>query len=76
MEQLQAQKDEEENFMRLFKACFPQIISVFQHDPAQHIAVNCAGCRWSNNFVGNGYGKAKTIRNSTNGKNPNKNHTP
>ena len=72
LKELIREKEKEEEFIRLFRVCFDSIIRIIQSDPAQRIAVNCAGCRWSNNFVGNGYGKATTIRNSTNGRNPNK----
>lgn len=62
----QAEKEKEDEFMRLFKACFNRIIDVFLHDPAEHIAVNCAGCRYANR-IDLGYAKPKTIRSETNG---------
>lgn len=69
LKKMNNERAEEEEFMRLFKRCFPQIIQVFQNDPAQHIAVNCAGCRYSNR-VELGYGKATTKRTPTNGRRP------
>lgn len=55
-----------EEFMRLFRACFKEIIEEFQYDPMQRIAVNCAGCKFANR-VDLGYGKCQTIRSETNG---------
>ena len=66
LKQMKQEQMAEDEFMRLFVKCFPRIIKVFQNDPAQHIAVNCAGCRYSNR-VELGYGKATTKRSATNG---------
>ena len=52
--------------MQLFRECFNEIIHKFQINPKQQIAVNCAGCRYSNR-VELGYGKATTKRTSDNG---------
>ena len=66
LKQMKQEQMAEDEFMRLFVNCFPRIIKVFQNEPAQHIAVNCAGCRYSNR-VELGYGKATTKRSATNG---------
>lgn len=52
--------------MQLFRECFNEIIHKFQINPKQQIAVNCAGCRYSNR-VELGYGKVRTIRTNNNG---------
>ena len=66
--QKQEENAKKEEFMRLFKACFNDIIDVFLHDPAEHIKVNCAGCRYANRLdLSVGYAKPKTIRSETNG---------
>lgn len=68
MEEYLKQQQEHENkkseFMELFRENFQEIIKEFQNDPRQQIAVNCAGCKYSNK-VDLGYGK--TIRSKTNG---------
>lgn len=62
-DKLEQKKDE---FMELFRYCFKDIIKEFQNDPLQQIAVNCAGCKYSN-CVYLGYGKSKIIRTKNNG---------
>lgn len=68
-EYLKRQQEHEikkKEFMDLFRECFQEIIHEFQVDPKQQIAVNCAGCRYSNR-VELGYGKPRTIRTNNNG---------
>ena len=62
----QEHENKKKEFMQLFRECFNEIIHEFQKDPKQQIAVNCAGCRYSNR-VELGYGKATTKRTSDNG---------
>lgn len=70
IEKYNQMQEEHENkkkeFMQLFRECFQEIIHEFQVDPRQQIAVNCAGCRYSNR-VELGYGKATTTRTKNNG---------
>ena len=62
----QEHENKKKEFMDLFRECFSEIIHEFQVDPKQQIAVNCAGCRYSNRTE-LGYGKHITKRNKTNG---------
>ncbi len=62
----QEHENKKKEFMQLFRECFQEIIWEFQKDPRQQIAVNCAGCRYSNR-VELGYGKATTKRTNNNG---------
>lgn len=62
----QEHENKKKEFMDLFRECFSEIIHEFQVDPKQQIAVNCAGCRYSNR-VELGYGKPRTIRTNNNG---------
>lgn len=62
----QEHENKKKEFMELFRECFNEIIKEFRDDPKQQIAVNCAGCRYSNRVELN-YGKAITKRNKTNG---------
>ena len=64
LKQQQEHERKKQEFMQLFRECFQDIIKEFQNDPKEQIAVNCAGCRYSNR-VELGYGK--TIRSKTNG---------
>ena len=65
--QMQEEHDnKKKEFMELFRECFNEIIHEFQVDPKQQIAVNCAGCRYSNRTE-LGYGKPITKRSKTNG---------
>ena len=64
LNQQQEHENKKKEFMDLFRECFQEIIREFQNDPRQQIAVNCAGCRYSNK-VDLGYGK--TTRSKTNG---------
>lgn len=57
---------EKYNQMQEEHECFQEIIHEFQVDPRQQIAVNCAGCRYSNR-VELGYGKPITIRTNNKG---------
>lgn len=59
-------EQKKKEFMEMFRYCFQDIVNEFDKDPKQQIAVNCAGCRYSNR-VELGYGKSKTIRNKNNG---------
>lgn len=63
---LEEHENKRKEFMQLFRECFDEIIWEFQKDPKQQIAVNCAGCRYSNR-VELGYGKSKTTRTKNNG---------
>ena len=62
----QEHENKKKEFMQLFRECFQEIIWEFQKGPRQQIAVNCAGCRYSNR-VELGYGKATTKRTNDNG---------
>ena len=59
-------EQKKKEFMEMFRYCFQDIVNEFDKDPKQQIAVNCAGCRYSNR-VELGYGKSKTIRSKNNG---------
>ena len=59
-------ENKRKDFMQLFRECFQEIINEFKSDPRQQIAVNCAGCRYSNR-VELGYGKKTTKRTNNNG---------
>lgn len=63
---LEEHESKRKEFMQLFRECFDEIIWEFQKDPKQQIAVNCAGCRYSNR-VELGYGKTTTKRTKNNG---------
>lgn len=66
LKQQQEHENKKKEFMELFRECFNEIINEFQNDPKQQIAVNCAGCRYSNR-VELGYGKTTTRRTKSNG---------
>ena len=69
LQDIQAEQHKKEEFLRLFRTYYQDIIHIIMADPRQQIAVNCAGCRYANR-IDLGNGKATTKRSKTNGKKP------